>query len=105
MQSVVPSGLKTKPSRLCGPRLSILLDGFLANIGLAVVAQLLMAPIPLIGYNIAVAIFDGFALFTVTFLARATGNNHAPTAYVIIAAIITLVVPLRTRETTFAPLW
>ena len=57
-----------------------------------------------IGYNIAVAIFGGFAPFIATFLVRVTGGNHAPAAYVIIAAIITLIVPLRTRETAFAPL-
>jgi len=32
-----------------------------------------------------------------------TGNNHAPGAYVIIPAIITLVILLQTRETAFAP--
>jgi MFS transporter, MHS family, proline/betaine transporter len=39
-----------------------------------------------------------------TFLVRVTDNSEAPAAYVIIAAIITLVVLLRTRETAFAPL-
>ncbi len=40
-----------------------------------------------IGYNIAVAIFGGFAPFIAT-----------------IAAVVTLVILLRTRETAFAPL-
>jgi MFS transporter, MHS family, proline/betaine transporter len=57
-----------------------------------------------IGYNIAVALFGGFAPFIATFLVRVTDNKHAPAAYVIIAAIITLLIPLRTRETAFAPL-
>jgi MHS family proline/betaine transporter-like MFS transporter len=57
-----------------------------------------------IGYNIAVALFGGFAPFIATFLVRVTGNNHAPAVYVIAAAIITLVILLRTRETAFAPL-
>jgi MFS transporter, MHS family, proline/betaine transporter len=98
------------------------------NSGLTVVAQLLMVLLYLayagaypafyaeifptrvrytalsIGYNIAVAIFGGFAPFIATFLVRVTGNNHAPAAYLIIAAIITLVVLLRTRETAFATL-
>jgi hypothetical protein len=39
-----------------------------------------------------------------TFLVRVTSNSHAPAAYVIIAAIITLVILLRTGETAFAPL-
>jgi MFS transporter, MHS family, proline/betaine transporter len=57
-----------------------------------------------IGYNIAVALFSGFAPFIATFLVRVTDNRHTPAAYVIIAAIITLVILLRTRETAFAPL-
>jgi len=57
-----------------------------------------------IGYNIAVALFGGFAPFIATFLVRLTGNSHAPAGYVIIAAMITLIVLLRTRETAFAPL-
>jgi MFS transporter, MHS family, proline/betaine transporter len=57
-----------------------------------------------IGYNIAVAIFGGFAPFIATFLVRATGDNHAPAAYVIIAALVTLAILWRTRETAFAPL-
>ncbi len=57
-----------------------------------------------IGYNIAVAIFGGFAPFIATFLLRAIGNKHAPAADVVIAALVTLVILLRTRETAFAPL-
>jgi MHS family proline/betaine transporter-like MFS transporter len=99
-----------------------------ASIGLAFVAQLLMVLLYVpyagacpafyaeifptrvcytalsIGYNIAVAIFGGFAPFIATFLVRVTDNSRAPAVYVIIAAIITLVVLLRTRETAFAPL-
>jgi MFS transporter, MHS family, proline/betaine transporter len=57
-----------------------------------------------IGYNIAVAVFGGFAPFIATFLVRLTDNNHAPAAYVMLAAIVTLVILLRTRETAFEPL-
>jgi MHS family proline/betaine transporter-like MFS transporter len=57
-----------------------------------------------VGYNIAVAIFGGFAPFIATFLVRVTGSNRAPAAYVIIAALVTLAVLLRTRETAFTPL-
>ncbi len=98
------------------------------NVGLAIMAQLLMVLLYVpyagacpafyaeifptrvrytalsIGYNIAVAIFGGFAPFIATFLVRVTGNNHAPAFYVIAAAIVTLVILLRTRETAFAPL-
>lgn len=57
-----------------------------------------------IGYNIAVAIFGGFAPFIATFLVRETGSSYAPAVYVIAAAIVTGIVLLRTRETAFAPL-
>ena len=56
------------------------------------------------GYNIAVAIFGGFAPFIATFLLWVTDNDHAPAFYVITAAIVTLVILLRARETAFAPL-
>jgi MFS transporter, MHS family, proline/betaine transporter len=80
------------------------------SIGLAVVAQLLMVLLYVpyagacpalyaeifptrvrytalsMGYNIAVAIFGGFAPFIATFLVRVTDNSHAPAVYVITAA-------------------
>src|SRR6202008_4989964 len=83
------------------------------NIGLAVLAQLLMVLLYVpyagacpafyaeifptrvrytalsIGYNIAVAIFGGFAPFIATFLVSETGSNYAPAAYVIAAAVVT----------------
>ncbi len=57
-----------------------------------------------VGYNIAVAIFGGFAPFIATFLVHVTGSNRAPAAYVVAAALVTLAVLLRTRETAFTPL-
>jgi len=57
-----------------------------------------------IGYNIAVAIFGGFAPFIATWLIRETGNPLAPAFYVITAAVITFVILTRIRETAFAPL-
>jgi metabolite-proton symporter len=57
-----------------------------------------------VGYNIAVAIFGGFAPFIATFLVRATGSIYAPAVYLIAAAVVTLIILLRTRETAFAPL-
>ena len=57
-----------------------------------------------IGYNIAVAIFGGFAPFIATWLIRATGSSLAPAFYLIAAAAITFLVLLRTRETAFSPL-
>src|SRR5262249_29725650 len=54
-----------------------------------------------IGYNIAVAIFGGFAPFIATFLVRETGSVYAPAVYVIIAAIVTGAILLKTRETAF----
>ena len=57
-----------------------------------------------IGYNIAVAVFGGFAPFIATFLVQQTGNVTAPAIYVIVAAIVTLIILLQTRETAFQPL-
>jgi len=57
-----------------------------------------------VGYNIAVAIFGGFAPFIATWLVRETGSPYAPAAYLIASALITGFVVLRTRETAFSPL-
>ena len=57
-----------------------------------------------IGYNIAVAIFGGFAPFIATWLIKVTGSNLAPAYYLIAAAVITFVVTLRIKETAFSPL-
>jgi MFS transporter, MHS family, proline/betaine transporter len=57
-----------------------------------------------IGYNIAVAIFGGFAPFIATWLIKVTGDNLAPAYYLIAAALITFLVVLRIRETAFSPL-
>jgi MHS family proline/betaine transporter-like MFS transporter len=57
-----------------------------------------------IGYNVAVAIFGGFAPFIATWLIRETGDPLAPALYVIAAAVITFAIVARMRETAFAPL-
>jgi MHS family proline/betaine transporter-like MFS transporter len=57
-----------------------------------------------VGYNIAVAVFGGFAPFIATWLVHATGSPYAPAVYLIAAAAITGAVVLRTRETAFMPL-
>ena len=57
-----------------------------------------------IPYNIAVAVFGGFAPFIATFLIGFTGSKQAPAGYVILAAIVTLVILLRSRERAFQPL-
>lgn len=57
-----------------------------------------------ISYNIAVAVFGGTAPFIVTFLISRTGNNLSPGFYLIAAAVITLVVVARMKETYGDPL-
>ena len=57
-----------------------------------------------IGYNIAVAIFGGFAPFIATWLIKVTGSSLSPAFYLIAAAAITFLVILRIRETAFSPL-
>ena len=57
-----------------------------------------------IGYNVAVAIFGGFAPFIATWLIQLTGSTLAPAFYLMAAAIVTFVVVLRIKETAFEPL-
>jgi MHS family proline/betaine transporter-like MFS transporter len=57
-----------------------------------------------IGYNIAVAIFGGFAASIATLLIKWTGNPLSPAFYVIGAAVVTLVLLTQIRETAFSPL-
>jgi len=57
-----------------------------------------------IGYNVAVAIFGGFAPFIATWLIKQTGDPLAPAFYVIAAAVITFAILTRIRETAFLPL-
>jgi MFS transporter, MHS family, proline/betaine transporter len=57
-----------------------------------------------IGYNFAVAVFGGFAPYIATLLIDVSGFKLAPTAYVIAAAVVSLAILLRARETAFSPL-
>jgi MHS family proline/betaine transporter-like MFS transporter len=56
------------------------------------------------GYNIAVAIFGGFAPTIATYLIGATGNPLAPSFYVIAAAIASLITMIAIPETYNRPL-
>jgi MHS family proline/betaine transporter-like MFS transporter len=56
------------------------------------------------GYNVAVAIFGGFAPFIATWLVRETGSSVAPAISLIAAAVITGIAVFRCRETAFTPL-
>ncbi|HWD58529.1 MAG TPA: MFS transporter [Stellaceae bacterium] len=56
------------------------------------------------GYNVAVAVFGGFAPFIATWLVRETGSSYSPAIYLIAAAIITGIAVIRCRETAFEPL-
>src|SRR5262249_40653744 len=57
-----------------------------------------------IGYNIAVALFGGFAPFIATWLIGVTGSNLAPSYYLIAARTIPFLVLLRIPETALEPL-
>jgi MFS transporter, MHS family, proline/betaine transporter len=52
-----------------------------------------------IAYNLAVAVFGGITPYFATYLISATGNTFAPAFYVMAAALVSLVVVLRSRET------
>jgi MFS transporter, MHS family, proline/betaine transporter len=56
------------------------------------------------GYNVAVAVFGGFAPFISTWLVRETGSPYSPAIYLIAAAVITGIAVIRCRETAFEPL-
>jgi MHS family proline/betaine transporter-like MFS transporter len=57
-----------------------------------------------ISYNLAVALFGGTAPFIATFLISRTGSNLSPTFYLIAAAVVTLIVVSRMKETYHEPL-
>jgi MFS transporter, MHS family, proline/betaine transporter len=57
-----------------------------------------------VSYNIAVAAFGGTAPFIATFLVSRTGSNLSPGLYLIAAAVITLIVVARIKETYRDPL-
>jgi MFS transporter, MHS family, proline/betaine transporter len=57
-----------------------------------------------IGYNVSVALFGGTAPYVATWLTDRTGNELAPSYYVIVAAIVTLATVLTMRETSRRPL-
>lgn len=52
-----------------------------------------------IAYNVSVALFGGVTPYFATFLISATRNTFAPAFYVMAAALVTLIVVLRARET------
>lgn len=56
------------------------------------------------GYNIAVAIFGGFAPTIATYLIQQTGNPLAPSFYVIATAVVSLIVMISIKETYDKPL-
>jgi MHS family proline/betaine transporter-like MFS transporter len=56
------------------------------------------------GYNVAVAVFGGFAPFVATWLVRETGSAYSPAIYLIAAAVVTGIAVIRCRETAFEPL-
>jgi MHS family proline/betaine transporter-like MFS transporter len=56
------------------------------------------------GYSLAVAIFGGFAPFIATWLIARTGSPLSPTAYLIAAGIVSLLVILGLEETAGKPL-
>jgi len=57
-----------------------------------------------IAYNLAVAFFGGITPLFAAFLITSTGNTFAPAFYVMAAALVSLVVVLRARETAHRPL-
>jgi MHS family proline/betaine transporter-like MFS transporter len=57
-----------------------------------------------IGYGFSTAIFGGFAPFISTVLIQKTGSPLAPTSYLFVAAVISFVTIINSRETARDPL-
>ncbi|MEU7749349.1 MFS transporter [Nonomuraea sp. NPDC049158] len=57
-----------------------------------------------VSYGFAVAVFGGTAGFVVAWLRQAMGSSLAPALFGVVAAVITLITALTTRETRFARL-
>lgn len=57
-----------------------------------------------VGYNVAVAVFGGLTPYLATFLISKTDNLYSPAFPVMAAALITLVVAVKARETAGQPL-
>jgi len=57
-----------------------------------------------LGYNVAVAVFGGFAPFIAIALVQWTGDPIAPTYYVMAAALVSTLVILRVKDRTHMPL-
>jgi MHS family proline/betaine transporter-like MFS transporter len=57
-----------------------------------------------VSYALAAAVFGGFAPFIAVWLTNTTGSALAPTAYVIAASLISLLVVLRMPETAHKPI-
>jgi MFS transporter, MHS family, proline/betaine transporter len=74
--------------------LSIALSGYWGPFG-ALVAELFPAHVRSTGlslaYNIAVMVFGGFGQFIVTWLIRVTGSQLAPTFYVMVGVVLSLI--------------
>lgn len=56
-----------------------------------------------LGYNLCMAIFGGTTPMVTALLIKATGMNAAPAIYVMLAALVSLIVVLRLRETAPKP--
>lgn len=56
------------------------------------------------GYSLSVAVFGGFAPFLATWFIEQTGSPISPVFYVMAAAVISLLVVVRLKETAHSPL-
>ena len=52
-----------------------------------------------IGYNMGFAVFGGTAPLLATFLIKETGYKLAPSYYLVLAAVVSLIVFIKIRET------
>lgn len=76
-------------SMVFGPFGAMMVELFPAKVRMSAVS---------IGYNVGFAVFGGTAPFVATYLIDATGNKVSPSYYLVAAAIVSLIVYIRLRE-------
>jgi MFS transporter, MHS family, proline/betaine transporter len=95
-------------SLLCASMVAGVLMAMVAGAGPAMLTELFptrLRSTPLgVGYNISAAIFGGFAPFICTWLVRETGTPIAPTYFLLVCSLISIVSVLSLRDRATVPL-
>jgi MHS family proline/betaine transporter-like MFS transporter len=77
-------------SMVFGPYGAMIVEQFPARVRMSAIS---------IGYNLGFAVFGGTAPLLATYLIKETGNKLAPSYYLVLAAVVSLIVFVKLRET------